>query len=204
MGLILFLALAATAQGQVGGPIAPDGTPIQIPLPGSLHQANISVRGAGCCVFRSLDHAARWANVPVLIHMPEWMKEKGIAGGGWPEKVNELIEKISSDRGLSKPEYIQIENSRDLEVLRAATKSGRMISVTYSRSPTGRYGGNRIAHMVNAAHFDARNVAILDNNYPGADKYEWITPDQFLKICNPSGYWAVILLTHGPPPPPKN
>lgn len=205
--LLLALALPALAQtfeAKVGGTLAPDGaTEIQVDLPGSQHQANIAVNGAGCCVFRSIDHAARWANVPALIHFPEWMRQKKITGGGYPEKVTKLVKQICADRHLPEPAYLQVED-KDLAILKAATKAGRMVSVTYSRSPTKRYGGGRIAHMVNVVHADDAWICVLDNNYIGADKYEWMTPAEFTSVCNPGGYWAVILLDPGPPPPPRN
>jgi hypothetical protein len=37
---------------------------------------------------------------------------------------------------------------RDLDILNRACRTGRMPSVTYSFSPTGRYGGQRIAHII--------------------------------------------------------
>jgi hypothetical protein len=58
--------------------------------------------------------------------------------------------------------------------------------------------------MVNLPHADDSYFVVLDNNYPGADRYEWMTPDEFRRVCNPRGYWAIILLDAGPPPLPWN
>lgn len=189
----------------VGGNTAPDGTPIHCDLPADQHCKNISSRGQGCCVQTSINHSARWQNVPALIGFHQWVREKGIPGGAYPGAVDQRLPRCAKERGYPVPPYIQIQNSRDLEILRLACKTGRMPAVTYSRSPTGRYGGGRIAHMVSMLHCDQKYVGILDNNYVGADKIEWMDPEkEFLNVCNPSGYWAVILLDPPPPPPPTN
>lgn len=199
------IAAVETYGAKVGGTLAPDGnTEIQIDLPHQLHKHNISSRGSGCCVFRSISHAAYYQEVAVLKDFAEWVRSKGLPGGGYPGNVAERIRMICKEKGVPEPAYIQIEG-KDLELLKAATRSGRMVSVTYSKSPTGRYNGGRIAHMVNLPHADDHYFAVLDNNYPGADKYEWMTPQEFATICNPGGrYWAVVLLAPPPPAPPRN
>lgn len=196
---------------KVGGKIAPDGrTEIQIDLPGHLHRENIGSppprfpgdpRSLGCCVFRSLDHAAHWQNVKVLQGFPEWMVKEGIPGGGWPEKVRSLVSRKCKQAGVPVPDYIQVEGM-DLEILKLACATGRMPSVTYGFSPTGRYNHQKVAHMTNVVHCDDAWVAILDNNFIGENKYEWMTPAEFRRVYAPG--WAVILLDCGPPPPPKN
>lgn len=195
----------SSAGAQVGGRVAPDGkTEIQVDLPSSLHQRNINSVGLGCCVFRSIDHAARWQNIPALIGFPEWMVSRGIPGGGYPGKVDDLIPKIAADRGLPVPDYLQVEGT-DLEILKLATRTGRMVSSTYSVSPTGRYDGRKIDHMVNTPHADDANFAILDNNYIGDNAYEWLSPAEYLRSYALGGRgWAVILLGPPPPPPPTN
>lgn len=196
--------LPAPVGATVGGNQHPDGTQLDCDLPGSLHQRNIASRGLGCCVFRSIDHAARFQNVPCLVNMPEWMVSKGIEGGGYPSKVSQLIPRMAADKGCPTPPYVQIEGT-DLEPLKLASRTGRMISTTYSRSPTGRYGGGRIAHMVNMVHCDDRHCVILDNNYVGDRAYEWCSPEEFKRVCNGGGsIWSVILLAPPPPPPPRN
>lgn len=204
VGLVV-AASAAIAATHVGGKVTPDGkTEIQIDLPEQLHKANISVNRSGCCVFRSADHASHWAGEPAFHGFPEWMKAKGITGGGWPEKFDKLAKQIAADRGLPVPEYLQVEGD-DLEILKAALKSGRMVSVTYNYSPTpGRYRGN-IAHMVNIVHGDDEWFCVLDNNFIGERNYQWMDPATFRRVYTGgrSG-WAIILLKHGPPPPPRN
>jgi hypothetical protein len=181
-------------------------TEIQVDLPESMHKRNVSSRNQGCCVFRSLHHAALWQNVPALVGFPEWLQQKGLTGGGYSGNVRERITAICKERGVPEPEYIQIEGGKaeDLELLRLACATGRLVSVTYRRSPTGRYGGGNIAHMVNVPHCDQQFVAVLDNNYIGATNYEWMSPEEFIRVCNPRGFWAVILLAPPPPPPPRN
>jgi hypothetical protein len=126
---------------------------------------------------------------PVFAGLFEWMFDK--PGGSWPE-----------DKGLPRPQYLQVQGGKDLGVLEAACRNGMLPAVTYSRSPTGRYGGRRIAHMVSVVHCDDRWVGILDNNYP--QTIEWASPDELLRVSNPSGFWAVVLLNPGPPPVPRN
>ena len=109
---------------KVGGPTSPDGqTEVTCDLPVSDRKQNIASRGLGCCVFRSMDHAARWQGVPQLVGFPEWMVQKGIPGGGYPAKVKELIERISKDRGMDAPGYLQYEG-KNLSILREAIASG--------------------------------------------------------------------------------
>lgn len=193
----------ASVEAKVSGNTAPDGTEINLDFPGDRHNRNKGGSdGLGLCVFTSIGHSADWQEVPVLKDFRDWMTRH--PGGGYPSKVDKMIERICQERGVSKPAYVQIEGT-DLEILKAACQSGRMPGVTYSFSPTGRYGGQRIAHMVSLLHADDKWFAVCDNNYPGADKIEWMTPDEFRRtyIGGRSG-WSVILLDAGPPPPPFN
>ena len=158
-------------------------------------------QGSGLCVFTSIEHAARWQNVESLVGFRDWMTNH--AGGGYPEKVDAMIERICKERGMVKPRYLQVEGS-DLEILRKAIQSGRMPGVTYGYSPSGRYNGARISHMVSLVHADDTHFAILDNNYPG--NYEWLSQKEFTgAYTHPKGSgWAVILLDPGPPAAPWN
>lgn len=185
----------------VGGPVGKDGTEIACDLPAEFHRKNTASKGLGLCVFTSIHHAAIWQNVPALQEFPKWLIAKNIPGGGYPGKVEKLIPQICADRGIPEPLWMQVEGL-DLEILKLASRTGRMSSVTYSRSPTGRYGGKGISHMVSLVHADDKNFVVLDNNYIGADAYEWLTPEEFKKVYAPG--WAVILLDPPPPPPPRN
>jgi len=205
----IFLSAFLTVAGvgaSVGGKTAPDGkTEIACDLPSFLQTKNVGGSdGAGLCVFTSIGHAARYQNVAVLEDFRDWMRK--YPGGGWPEKVDAMISKIAKERGVPKPEYIQVQGGREtLEIIRTALDTGRMVSVTYSKSPTGRYGGARIAHMVNIVHLDQKYAAVLDNNYitPADKSFEWMSLDQFLQTyMGGRAGWAVILLDAGPPPFP--
>lgn len=191
----------------VGGAQHADGTTLDCELPGDQHLKNCGGSdGSGLCVFTSLSHSARWQNVPVLADFRDWMRNH--PGGGYPQKVDAMIQQICKEKATPVPPYVQVEGT-DLEVLRAACRSGRMPGVTYSFSPTGRYGGKRISHMVSLVGAGERWFVVLDNNYPGSagkeDTYEWLSPDEFRRTYAGTGQgWAVILLGPGPPPVPRN
>lgn len=184
---------------QVGGRLSPAGKPIQVDLPGSMHLQNKGGSdGAGLCVFTSIDHAARWQNILPLIGFRDYMTK--FPGGGYPQKVDAFIKRRCAELKVPIPAYIQVEKT-DLEILRKATATGRMVCITYCYSPTGRYRGH-ISHMVNLPHLDQEWAAILDNNYPGEDRYEWMTPAELTRVAACGGQiWAIIFLDHGPPPP---
>lgn len=200
----------APVGAKVSGPKMDDGTEVACDLPGHQHLKNKGGlgrggpgTGAGLCVFTSIEHSARWQNVPALLGFRDWMTHH--PGGGYPSKVRTMIEKLCKDRGVPVPDYVQVEGG-DLDILKRACASGRMPAVTYSRSPTGRYGGSSIAHMVSLPHADDKWFVVLDNNYPGSpgntNVYEWMTPQEFSRTYAPG--WAVILLAPPPPPPPRN
>jgi hypothetical protein len=201
---LLSLGLLVVQAALVGGPTHPDGTEVQIDLPADRHQRNAAGRdGAGLCVFTALGMAADWAHELALVDFRDYMRCH--PGGGYPEKVTEFIRRRCGELGVAEPPYLQIQ-SNDLELLAQAVAAGHLPCVTYCQSPTGRYQGRRIAHMVNlvAARAGGQRLwAILDNNYPGT--IEWMTEDQFRRAYTGlGGGWAVILLAPGPPPPPWN
>ncbi len=191
----LFLALF-NADSKVGGRTSPDNTEqLQIDLPASEHLKNVGGRdGSGLCVFTSVEHSGRWQNVEQLTGFQGKMRKED--GGGWPEKVDKMVSKYAP--GTT---YLQYSGD-DTSLLRLAIKTGRMPAVTYGYSP--RYTGTgRIAHMVNLVHLTPRWAAILDNNFPGDDKYEWMAPAEFTRRWKlGGGGWAVFLLSPPPPPPP--
>ncbi len=186
--------------GKVNGRQFEDGTQIQCDLPADLHLKNCGGNdGAGLCVFTSISHSARWQGVDLLADFRDWMRQH--PGGGYPQKVDQMIQQIAKEKGLPVPRYIQVEGN-DLQVLRAACRTGRLPGVTYSFSPTGRYGGGRISHMVSLVHADEKHFVVLDNNYPGDTNYEWLSPEEFQRTYSGGGGgWCVILLDSPPPPP---
>lgn len=185
----------------VGATVGGRDEGIACDLPGDRHRKNISSRGQGCCTHTSVGMSADWQNVPQLWGFADWVKAKGLPGGGYPGNMKERIAAISRERGMPEPAYLQVEGN-DLEILRLACKTGRMPAVTYSYSPTGRYNGQKIAHMVNLVKADDAGFWVLDNNYPGDQNYEKLSPAEFSRVYAPG--WAVILLNPPPPPPPHN
>lgn len=201
------LRRGALYEAKVSGPTAPDGTEVQCDLPDKYMLRNKGGSdGAGLCVFTSIAHSAQWQNVEALKDFRDWMTK--YPGGGYPKKVDDMIAK-KCPAPATRPQYVQIEGT-DLDVLKLACRTGRMPAVTYSRSPTGRYDGKSIAHMVSLVHADDKWFCVLDNNYPGGDQLEWMTPDEFRKSYlsdNGRGHkvgWSVILLRPPPPPVPHN
>lgn len=201
---LVFALVAAQSGPRIGGKVAPDGkTEIHCDLPAQEMLKNKGGRdGAGLCVFTSCEHSARWQTIPALIGFRDWMTK--YPGGGYPSKLKAMIEKLSQERGQPVPDYIQIQGKQELlPTLRAACESGRMPAVTYSFSPTGRYGGRRISHMVSLVFLDESWACILDNNFPGPDQLEWIRTSDFLRsFTGGSNGWAVIFAQPGPPPLP--
>ena len=191
---LLFSQIEATSVE--GGRTSPDGAEeIQIDLPGSQQMKNTGGKdGAGLCVFTSIEHSGRWQNVDSILGLQQKMTRE--QGGGYPSKVEKMLAKYCDGA-----QYLQYEGS-DPALIKLALTTGRMPSVTYGYSP--RYSG-KIAHMVNAVHLTERWAAILDNNFPGDTKYEWMTPAEFKKRwVSGGGGWCVVVLAPPPPPMPIN
>lgn len=195
----------APVGASVGGARNADGTELQCDLPEELHQKNRGGSdGSGLCVYASNRHTGRWQNCKQFDYLFEWMWKH--PGGSYPEKFTQTLEQCCKEKGWPVPDYIQVEGT-DLEILKRACATGRMPGVTYGRSPTGRYGGSSISHMVSLPHADDKWFVVLDNNYPGGQNYEWMSPDEFRKAYTATSGkgWAVVLLQPGPPPaPPRN
>lgn len=195
----------APVGASVGGTHAPNGQEIDIDSPPSqqLHNKGGS-DGAGLCVFTAVNNAANWQHVQILRDLRDWMTK--YPGGGYPAKLDKVIKRKCEEAGVPVPNYIQVEGE-DLAILTEACKAGRMPCVTYSQSPTGRYNGQRIAHMVNIVNAGDW-WAVLDNNYPCTsskpNNYEWLTTAEFKRVHNMGGAWSVILLDPGAPPLPRN
>lgn len=191
---LLFSQIEATSVE--GGRTSPDGAEeIQIDLPGTQQMKNTGGKdGAGLCVFTSIEHSGRWQNVDSILGLQQKMTKE--QGGGYPSKVEKMLAKYCDGA-----QYLQYEGS-DPALIKLALTTGRMPSVTYGYSP--RYSG-KIAHMVNAVHLTEKWAAILDNNFPGDTKYEWMTPAEFKKRwVSGGGGWCVVVLAPPPPPMPYN
>jgi hypothetical protein len=149
----------------------------------------------------SLGQAADWQHIEALRDMRDWMTH--YPGGGYPTKVTEFIKKKCHEAHVEEPEYVQVE-SMDMDILKLATRNGWMPCITYGISPTGRYGGKSIAHMVNLVHAEGNEFAVLDNNFPGT--FEWMNEAEFSRSYKQGRGkgWAVIFYAPGPPPAPRN
>ncbi|AMV28784.1 hypothetical protein VT84_30605 [Gemmata sp. SH-PL17] len=195
--LILCAGAAVAAFQPTREPVSPDGTAAVVDLPAARHIRNVGGSdGAGLCVFTSVQHAADWQNVRVLDGFREWMRRR--PGGGWPEKLDDMLAKFAREKGVTLPPYIQHTGGDD-SFLELALKTDRMPSVTYAGNDDF-YRGT-IAHMVNLAHMDANRAAIIDNNRPGV--WVWMSRSEFLSRWRAnSGGWAVVFLAEPPPPHP--
>ena len=186
-----------------GGRVSPDGAvEVVCDLPAAERKKNIASKGLGCCVFRSIDYAARWQNVPPLYDLPEKMRDAGIAGGGYPEKAGKILKQFAPNA-----EYIQ-DTSGDADILEAILRTGRLPCVTYSGHDC-HYGMNTsIAHMVCLPYFDRATgwACVSDNNYPDENSFVWMSTDELVKRWKGGGGggWVVCLLNSPPPPVPHN
>lgn len=183
-----------------GGHVSPDGqVEVVCDLPASQRKKNIASKGLGCCVFRSLDYAARWQQVPQLYDLPEQMVQAGIPGGGHPQKVDDVMKRFAPHAA-----YLN-DTSGDPAILEAIVVTGRMPCVTYNGHDC-HYGMNKsIAHMVCLPYFDRRSgwACISDNNFPADNAFVWMSTDEFLKRWKGGGdAWVCALLAPPPPPPP--
>jgi hypothetical protein len=186
-----------------GGPVCPDGSvAVVCDLPASQRQKNIASKGLGCCVFRSIDYAARWQQVPDLFDLPEQLVKAGIPGGGYPEKVDQVMAQFA-------PEALYIQDtSGDPDILEAILKTGRMPCVTYNGHDCHYGMGQSIAHMVCLPYFDRQTgwACVSDNNFPAENELVWMSPDEFLKRWKGGGGggWVFALLAPPPSLPPHN
>lgn len=191
---------AARALPVEGGRTSPDGrVEVVCDLPASQRKKNIASKGLGCCVFRSIDYAARWQQVPQLYDLPEQLVRAGIPGGGYPQKVDEIMQRFAPGA-----DYLQ-DTSGDPALLEAILQSGRMPCITYNGHDCHYQG--RIAHMVCLPYFDRESgwACVSDNNFPGEDELVWQAPEELLQRWKGGGGgWVIALLAPPPPPPPHN
>lgn len=194
-----FASIQAQESGlSLGGPDAKGQT---LYLPSEQRTKNVGGSdGSGLCVFTSIGHAARYQNVDSLKEFQAWMRKR--PGGGYPEKVDQMINLFCKEQGIPKPNYLQIE-SKDPALIKAAIISGRMPSVTYD----GRclHYRQHIEHMVNVVGYTDEYVVVLDNNFIGEDQFVYLAPSEFISRWigmggpNRQG-WVVILLDPGRAP----
>lgn len=192
--------IGQTVGATIGAETSPDGKEVaRCDLADKFHMQNkVGINFAGLCVFASMRHAGYWQDEPLFQKMLDFMTSQ--LGGGYPTKVDDMLIKASAKFGLPIPPYVQMEDG-DLEILKLACKCGYMPGITYGISPTGRYNGREIAHMVNLIHASDNWFCILDNNHIGGNQYEWMTPAEFKRTYTTNrGGWCIILMTTPTPP----
>lgn len=175
---------------QLGGVVSPDGSTRSVIWQDNIDwPKNIASRGLGCCGFRSLDYCARMQGVPEFIDWPEHLRSDGIAGGAYPQKVEQLIHKYGPQ-----VQYWQ-DTSKSHALLEACVRSQRGCAVDYNGHDPHYVG--RIAHCVTLIAFSLENdwAAIIDNNYPELDQIVWMSVAEFDKRW---GGWAYGLLAMTP------
>jgi hypothetical protein len=129
----------------VGGPVGPAGQQVACDLPVAQRLKNTGGMGprgpgsgAGLCVFTSIEHAGHWQNVRPLIGLQQKMTHE--PGGGYPEKVDQLVAKYA--KGVTVIQY----EGKDPGVLESPLKTGRMPCVTFNGHDK-HYGNQTIAYM---------------------------------------------------------
>ncbi len=180
------------------------GEVLDCDLPGTEQFKNIGsyVNGAGMCVMSSIEMAARLQGMEEMRGLRDWCAKE--PGGGYPSKVVRQIDAFCKKKGIPVPPYVQYEGPAPGPVIAAACRSGRMPCITYGTSP--RYGGMPIAHMTCMPKYSGQFAVCLDNNFPGEDKYEWMSlaeADRRVTYPGKSG-WVFVWLTAPPPPSPRN
>jgi hypothetical protein len=201
--LLVLLPGSLASQSSVVGGRSYQGEELTVDLPGTQHMRNIGSRrdGLGMCVMTSIEIAAHWAGLEDYRGLRDWCAREG--GGAYPQKVDRQLAAFAGERRLQSPRYVQYEGPNPERILELCRKTGRMACVTYGRSP--RYAGT-ISHMVCCPHYGPKWAAILDNNFPGEDSYEWMAPAEAVaRIKHPGRTaWVFVWLAPAPPPPPRN
>lgn len=197
-------ALTSPFTAAIGGRISPDGVPIECDYPAGRMAPNVSgTDGAGLCVFDSASRAMDWQGVRGGHDFFPWMTSK--PGGGYPKKFDAMMKEYFESRQEPIPGYVQMDGT-DTSFVAKALSQGKLVCCTYNFSPSGRYSGRRISHMVNVHHHDGERVAVGDNNFCGADQYEWLTAAEWERCCKDQWgrLWAIAFDAPPPPPVPHN
>jgi hypothetical protein len=194
-------AMAIWGKTIEGGPVAPDGTTVAVDLPVSQREKNVGGSdGAGLCVFTSIEFAARWQHVYQLEDFQKWMRSH--PGGGYPEKVDKMIQEKCREANMPIPHYLQYEG-RSPALIKKALGTHRLPCITYDGHDC--HYNMTIAHMVCSPLWNDRYAVILDNNFIGPNQLVWETPAEGEQRWQGNdGGWVVVLLGNPPPPPPHN
>ncbi len=181
-------------------PNAPDGTEPMVDYPDEFWFKNIGshIDGSGMCVFTSFEFSCIWAGHDEMRGFRDWCAAK-YPGGGYPSKLAKLVTAYCQAKGVPEPTLVQYEGP-SAELIDLALGDGRLPCVTLSHSP--RYGSGQIAHMVCCASLDAKNGAILDNNFKPLEWADRATTISRMKTGG--GLWVAVATWPGPPPVPHN
>lgn len=183
-----------------------DGESITCDLPNEEHIRNIGskIDGSGMCVYSSIEMAARYQGLEEMRGWRDWCAAK-YPGGGYPQKVEKLLEAWGKAKGIAVPPYMQYEGNDPGPLLELIDRTNRMASFTYGYSP--RYG-SYVPHMTNGIHYQRYGV-VLDNNFIGDKQYEWMLAPELVRRTRlqpgmrVGSAWVFVWLTPGAPPPPK-
>ncbi len=156
------------------------------------------------CVFTSFEFCCLWSGLDEFRGFRDWCAAN-YPGGGYPSKLAQLVKAYCKAKAIPPSRFdpdthlIQYEGD-DPSWVEKALKNGWLPCITLFHSP--RYGGGTIYHMVCCAHMDEKWIGILDNNF---QPLEWSTREEGLRRIKDKGkYWAVAVITAGPPPCPTN
>lgn len=206
----LTLAQIGDTSSKVAGPVY-DGQQLTVDLPPQEQIRNIGSKkdGAGMCVFSSIEMAALAQGLEQMRGWRNWCAEN-YTGGGWPARVDQLLEAWWKHKGIDPIPYYQYEGRDPEAVLSLIDRTGRMACITYGWSP--RYG-QQIAHMTCCPSFRGKFGVCLDNNFVAkkvgdkwVEEYEWMDRAELCrrtKIGSGSA-WIFCWLTPPPPPPARS
>jgi hypothetical protein len=193
----------ATGQGSFVNGVTQNGVSINCDLPDSQQMKNIGskVDGAGMCVFTSIEMAARYQGLEQMRGWRDWCAQ--YPGGGYPQKVDDLLAKWFKTKGIKPIPYLQFEGKDPEQLMARIDKTNRMACVTYGFSP--RYGRGLIYHMTDCVLYRSNYGVVLDNNFIGDKNYEWMSQQELIRRMKLAGgsAWVFVWLTPGSPPPPK-
>lgn len=198
---------AATPSKSFINGLTNDGVNITCDLPAAQQMKNIGSKldDAGMCVFTAIEMAARYAGLEQMRGWRDWCAAK-YDGGGWPDKVDQCLADWFKEKGLAPIPYLNaqgLDKTKVRELLSLCNKTRRFASFTYGYSP--RYG-QYIQHMSNVVMFSDKYGVVLDNNFIGENKYEWVQTDELVRraIVPNKSAWIFVWLHQGPPPSPRN
>ncbi len=188
-----------------------EGVTIAADLPASQQFKNVGAKrdGAGMCVDSSIEMAARHQGLEQMRGFRDWAAAK-FPGGNYPQGVDKQLKIWFAEKKLAPIPYLQYEGPAPEIIMDVASKTGRMICLTYGYSP--RYGGTKyIAHMVCSPLLGSKYGVILDNNFPltasKLDNYEWMDRGEMIRRNRlqqggkQGNGWVFLWLA--PPPPPR-